>query len=152
MEHEIQMEGPPVRVPIRRQNLHVGQEEDRQVQQILQQRIIRPSTSSWVTAAVVAKKKNDTKRFCVEYRLLNNTNNKDAHHLPRIDGTLDVTTWSQDFLYSHEHDKHKTAFITSSGKLMACKVMPYGLCNAAATFSRLMDQILSCLAWEVCIA
>lgn len=29
--------------------------------------------------------------------------------------------------------------------------MPFGLCNAHATFSKLMDFSLSGLSWEVCI-
>ena len=43
------------------------------------------------------------------------------------------------------------AFRTSSGQLYKFNRLPFGLCNAPATFSRLMDNVLSGLSWEVCL-
>ena len=50
-----------------------------------------------------------------------------------------------------ERDKEKTAFCTSSGQLYEFNQVPFGLCNAPATFSRLMDRVLSGLHWETCL-
>ena len=50
-----------------------------------------------------------------------------------------------------ESDKEKTAFRTSSGQLCEFNQVPFGLCNAPATFSRLMDRVLSGLHWETCV-
>ena len=50
-----------------------------------------------------------------------------------------------------ECDKAKTAFRTSSGQLYKFNQVPFGLCNAPATFSRLMDRVLSGLHWETCL-
>ena len=50
-----------------------------------------------------------------------------------------------------EQNKAKTAFRTSSGQLFEFNQVPFGLCNAPATFSRLMDRVLAGLHWETCL-
>ena len=76
---------------------------------------------------------------------------KDAYPLPRIDEiftsihnvfcfvALDQLM-GYDQIPVREEDRPKTAFITHKG-LYVFNVMPFGLCNAAATFQRLMDGI-----------
>ncbi|UYV83383.1 hypothetical protein LAZ67_23000836 [Cordylochernes scorpioides] len=49
-----------------------------------------------------------------------------------------------------EADREKTAFITPDG-LYEFKVMPFGLCNAPATFERMMDTLLRGLKWSMCL-
>ena len=49
-----------------------------------------------------------------------------------------------------EEDRSKTAFCTTEG-LFEFKVMPFGLCNAPATFQRLMDFVLAGLNWAHCL-
>ena len=50
-----------------------------------------------------------------------------------------------------ESDKAKAAFRTSSGQLYEFNQVLFGLCNAPATFSRLMDRVLAGLHWETCL-
>ncbi|GFT83178.1 retrovirus-related Pol polyprotein from transposon 17.6 [Trichonephila clavipes] len=49
-----------------------------------------------------------------------------------------------------EADHEKTAFITPEG-LYEFKVMPFGLCNAPATFERMMDNLLRHFKWTMCL-
>ena len=81
--------------------------------------------------------------------------------LPRVDGSLDLLSKSRYFstldlasgYWQVEMDPdsiEKTAFTTHSG-LYEFVVMPFGLCNAPATFQRLMESVLVGLAREVCV-
>ncbi len=47
-------------------------------------------------------------------------------------------------------DRDKTASCTHEG-LFEFRVMPFGLCNAPATFQRLMDAVLAGLQWSSCL-
>ena len=71
--------------------------------------------------------------------------------LPRVDDTLDTLSGAQWFstlylksgywqLGLHQEGKEKTALSTPNG-LFQFNVMPFGLCNAPATFERLMDLV-----------
>ena len=162
VHHEIQTEGPPIRLPYRRQNPIIRAEEATQVQQMLDTGVIRPSQSPWASPIVMVRKKDGGHRFCIDFRQLNSATVKDAMPLPRIDDLLDAllgATWftTLDLMDGYhqvpikEEDKAKTAFRTSNGRLFEFNQVPFGLTNAPATFSRLMDKVLDGLAWETCL-
>ena len=162
LEHGIETHGSPLRQPYRRQNPAVRREEMAQVQQMLSSNVIRPSNSPWASPVVMVRKKDGSLRFCVDFRQLNAATVKDAHLLPRIDDLLDALHGAKWFstldlksgywqVPIAEQDKEKTAFRTSSGQLFEFNQVPFGLCNAPATFSRLMDRVLAGLHWETCL-
>ena len=128
---------------------------------MLRKNIISPSQSPWSSPVILVRKKDGSLRFCVDYRKVNSVTRKDAYPLPRIDETLDTLAGSSWFttldllsgywqLEVAEKDKEKTAFSTREG-LFHFNVMPFGLCNAPASFQRLMDMVLSGLLWDVCL-
>ena len=162
LEHMIETHGPPLRQPYQRQNPAVRREEMAQVQQMLASNIIHPSNSPWASLVVMVRKKDGSLRFCVDFRQLNAATVKDAHPLPRIDDLLDAlhgARWSSTLNLKSgywqvpitECDKAKTAFRTSSGQLYKFNQVPFGLCDAPATFSCLMDRVLADLHWETCL-
>ena len=162
LEHAIETHGPLLRQPYRQQNPAVRREEMAQVQQMLSSNVIRPSNSPWASPVVMVRKKDGSLRFCVDFRQLNAATVKDAHPLPRIDDLLDALHGAKWFstldlksgywqVPITEQDKAKTAFRTSSGQLFEFNQVPFGLCNAPATFSHLMDRVLAALHWETCL-
>ena len=52
--------------------------------------VIQPSNSPWASTVVMAKKKDGSLHFCVDFRQLKAATVKDAHPLPRIDDLLDA--------------------------------------------------------------
>lgn len=83
---------------------------------------------------------------------MNELTKKDSYPLPQVDTTLDALSGSSWFsildlksgywqVEVEEQDREKTAFTAGNG-LWQFNVMAFGLCNAAATFERLMENIL----------
>ena len=154
-------EHPPIRQSVRRVPAAHREQAREGVQDMLQKGIIRPSSSPWASPLVLVRKKDGSMRFCVDYRQLNSVTRKDAYPIPRIDETLDTLSGScifttLDLLSGYwqvevrPEDREKTAVCTSE-RLFEFNVMPFGLCNAPATFQRLMDCVLAGLHWQSCL-
>ncbi|PIK38887.1 hypothetical protein BSL78_24289 [Apostichopus japonicus] len=142
----------PIKVPHRRLPPQQWKEVRDHINTLLSQGIIRESSSPYASPVVVVRKKDGGMRLCVDYRALNNKTRKDAYPLPRIEEALDAIGGAKYFctldlahgyhqVQMHESDVEKTAFRSGTGGLYEYLRMPFGLCNAPATFMRLMDHV-----------
>ena len=124
--------------------------------------VTRPPSSHWASPLVMVQKKDGKLSFCIDFRQLNSAVVKDAHPLPFIDDLLDAlhgACWFSTLDLKEGYwqvpilkvDKHKTAIQTSNGQQYEFNQVLFGLCNAPATFSCLMDRILTGLNWEMCL-
>ena len=128
-----------------------------------EQGVIQPSISPWASPVVLVPKKDGGKRFCIDYRRLNALTKRDVYPLPRIDDILDAVggEGGKKFFSSldlasgywqvelDDDARQKSAFTTHRG-LFEFVRMPFGLCNAPATFQRLMQVVLSGLEGRSC--
>ena len=152
---------PPIRQRARRLPPHRREEVRELIQQMQRRGVIRPSNSPWASPIVLVPKRDGSNRFCVDFRKLNAVTRRDAYPLPRVDDTLATMSGSKwfstlDLISGYwqvevaPEDQEKTAFCTTEG-LFEFTVMPFGLCNAPATFQRLMDLVLCGLQWSECL-
>ena len=99
------------------------------------------------------RKKDGGLRFCINFRRLNSRTKKDAYPLPRMQETIESMVGTQFFstmdlksgfwqVKMAKDSQQYTAFTVGSMGVYEFLRMPYGLCNAPATFQRLMQNCL----------
>ena len=161
LEHDKPIHSLPRRVnPVR---LAIIQ---KQVESMLEKGLISPSHSPYASPVLLVDKENSTDpakepRFCVDYRRLNEVTIKDQYSLPAVDdlllslegcsyfATFDLKSgfWQVEM----DPDSRPYTAFTYPGGLYEFNVMPFGLCNAPATFQRLMDVVLGPLKHDVAL-
>jgi hypothetical protein len=123
----------------------------KQIDELLEQGYIRPSTSPWATPVLFVEKKDGTKRMCIDYRSLNEVTVKNKYPLSKIEDLFDqlrgANVFSKiDLRYGYHQlrirfsDIPKTTFITKYG-LYEFTVMSFGLTNVPAYFMYLMNSV-----------
>jgi len=102
---------------------------------------------------VIVPKKNGKWRVCIDYQEMNKATIKDHFPLPFIDQVLDTLAGKKYFSFLDGfsgynkiqvalEDQDKTRFTCPWGTY-AYRVIPFGLCNAPATFQRAVLGIFS---------
>ena len=121
--------------------------------EMLRNDIIEHSNSPWLSPVVLVRKKDNTVRFCCDFRILNSITTPDVHPIPRMEELLDDLSGGRYFTVLDSRsaywtipvdpeDRPKTAF-TDGQRLFQWKRMPFGLSTAPSTFQRTMNFVLS---------
>ena len=153
IEHRIELatDAKPHAAPLRR----YSPIEDAEIRRVVEEQLalgrMRESTSPWGSMVLLAKKKDGTLRFCIDYRVLNNSTIKNRYALPLADDCFDRARGARWFskldLHSGfwqirlaEQSAAMTAFRTRFGHY-EYTVLPMGLCNAPGTFMHVMNSV-----------
>jgi hypothetical protein len=158
-EHHIYTENvPPINTCHRPINPGLEKDLKEQLDKWIQHDVIEPSSSPWSFAMVAAPKKGGAIRWCIDYRLLNKVTVNDSRSWPGIEDNLARLSGSSVFsgldgaggyhcVGVHKADRPKTAFSTSFG-LWQFKRLPFGLCNAPATHTCLVQMVLEGISYD----
>ena len=152
----------PFKQPYRRIPPAMYEEVRQHLKDMLAAGAIRESESPYSSNVVLVRKKDNSLRFCLDYRSLNARTRKDAYSLPRFDDTVDTLAGSKYFskldlrsgywqVPMEEESKPYTAFTVGNLGFYECERLSFGLCNAPATFQRLMEKCMGELHLRECL-
>jgi hypothetical protein len=141
----------PVSQGLRRMNEKELTELKNALKILLKRKQIRVSSSEYGSQILFVKKADGSLRLCVDYRALNAITRRNRCPIPYI-GDLRPQIRGKNFLTKfdlrdgyynarmHSESIHKTAFKCALG-LYEFTVLPFGLTNAPAVFSQMMNRI-----------
>ncbi|CAD6240811.1 GSCOCG00012577001-RA-CDS, partial [Cotesia congregata] len=142
----------PTRIRPYRRSPVINEELNKQIDDLLERKYIRPSYSVWSCSPLMVAKANNKWRFCVDYRPLNRVTIPPAHPLPNM---LRILSALHGAVYISTMDLkeafHQIRMALGSIPLTAFSVegrgqfewlrMPYGLVGAPSTFQKAMDSL-----------
>jgi hypothetical protein len=152
----------PIRGPTYRMAPREEQATHKEIDSMLQARVVQPSRSPWNAPVIIVPKKDGSLRFCVDYRRLNDVTAKETYPMPRIDRALEELRGNKYFssfdlasgywqVPLTEQARELTAFSVPGKGHFEFTVVPMGATNAPAHFQRCMDLVLAGLAWTDCL-
>lgn len=132
---------------------YVQVEINKELDRMIKLDVIEPASSPWSNPLVCVSRTSGKIRLCLDARQLNSVTVKESYPLPyitRILGRLDGTRYLSSIDLSDAFwqvplevsSRPKTAFVVPGRGLFQFKAMPFGLCNAAQSLCRLMDNVL----------
>jgi hypothetical protein len=154
IEHDIQTtSSDPVRVRQYPLPFNKMIEVDQELSKMLKMGVIVATDSPYSAPIVIVKKKDGTNRFCIDYRCLNKVTLFDPEPIPCLEGIFTRLAGKE---YYSKFDLTKGYWqvpLSETASLMSAftvpdlghfrfTVMPFGLVNAPATFTRLMRIVL----------
>ena len=163
ISHTINVQGAePHKLCYRRLQGTLRDEVESELHKLERDGIIEHSHSAWCSPIVPVRKKDNSLRLCIDYRLLNSKTKLDSFPLPNMEDILSSLSDSMYFstldmargyyqIPVDEASKELTAF-SSGSALYQFKVLPFGVANGVATYQRLMSLVLAGVSWDVCIA
>lgn len=148
----------PIACRPRRFALKEQQVIDKEVDSMLETKVVEHSRSPFASEIVLVKKKTGDWRICIDFRQVNARTIQDKFPLPRVQDLLRAVRGATHFVSLDlragywqipvsKRARKYTAFRTSRG-LLQFLVMPFGLVNAPAVFQRLMATVLGDLYWD----
>ena len=151
-EHRIQLtSSEPIRSKAYPLPYALREQVDKEIDSMIASGIIEPSTAPYASPIVVVRKPDGSNRICVDYRKLNRVTVCDPEPMPQMEeifAKLSGSKYFSKFDFSKGYwqvsmrpeDRDLTTFVTHRG-LFRFTVMPFGLVNAPATFSRIMRRL-----------
>ncbi|UYV74633.1 hypothetical protein LAZ67_12000335 [Cordylochernes scorpioides] len=114
--------------------------------------IIEPSYSPFSSPVTLVTKRDKTKRFCIDYRKVNEVISSDVHPLPRIEDILDRLARAKYFSTAdvssaywqvpiHPDSRPLLAFATIDGLYQPTR-LPFGLKTSPQIYERAINQVL----------
>ena len=165
IEHEIHIDNSePFKEQFRHIPLPLLEEVHASLWDMLDAGAIHPSQSLWCNMVVLVRKKDGTLHFSVDFRHLNMGMRKDLCPLPRIQealesiggggvahfSSMDFKSGSWQIKMAPEFQQYMV-FMVGNLRFYEFTHMPFGLCNALATFQHLMQNTLGELNLMYCV-
>lgn len=153
IQYEIKVNGPPIKqryYPISPAMQKIVNDE---LDEMLSLGVVQKSTSAWSSPILMVPKKDGSRRFCVDFRKINQVTEKDAYPLPYISNTLDklrnahyLTSLDIKAAYwqipLHPDSRQYTAFTVPNRGLFEFRRLPFGLTTAPSVFQRIIDRVI----------